>query len=155
VVDFHGFGDTAAEVLDGWPSDVEARPDHWMRNGRGAIGFYAYTVVRELPRMPPLPGDANLDGAVNGTDFALLASNFGRRSDPDWGRGDFNHDGAVDGTDFALLAGNFGRTAPGATAGDELLSGAAAVVPEPSAACLLGLPVVLLARARARRVSEG
>jgi hypothetical protein len=86
---------------------------------------------------------------VNGTDFALLASNFGRPSEPDWGRGDFNHDGAVNGADFALLAGNFGGSAPGALGGGHIL-GTAAVVPEPSSLWVLalGLTAPLLRRWR-------
>ena len=53
-------------------------------------------------------GDANLDAAVDGSDFAVLAANFGRTGRA-WETGDFNRDGAVNGNDFALLAGNFGR----------------------------------------------
>jgi hypothetical protein len=56
-------------------------------------------------------GDANVDGVVNGTDFARLAGNFGR-SGLEWPGGDFNYDGLVNGADFALLASNFGRSAP-------------------------------------------
>jgi probable HAF family extracellular repeat protein len=103
---------------------------------------------------PSLPGDANRDGSVNGTDFALLAGNFGVLSGADWSRGDFNGDGAVNGTDFALLAGNFGRSAGGAAlaeGGVLALGSQPAALPEPSAVCmLLGLPVVLLRRVRAR-----
>ena len=60
-------------------------------------------------------GDADLDGAVNGTDFALLAGNFGRAGRL-WNNGDFNYDQRIDGSDFALLAGNFGKTVPPAQA---------------------------------------
>ena len=58
-----------------------------------------------------LAGDVNRDRSVNGTDFALLAANFGRTGRT-YGEGDVNGDGAVNGTDFAILAGNFGRTVP-------------------------------------------
>jgi autotransporter-associated beta strand protein len=91
-------------------------------------------------------GDANLDGFVNGTDFALLAGNFGQ-SNRYWNSGDFNYDLVVNGSDFALLAGNFGKTVPGGagvglSAGDweSLESFGAAVgvpVPEPTAVGLL------------------
>ena len=44
-------------------------------------------------------GDANLDGAVNGSDFNVwLTGRFGATTD--WDRGDFNGDGAVDVSDF-------------------------------------------------------
>jgi Dockerin type I domain len=66
-------------------------------------------------------GDANLDAAVNGVDFALLAGSFGKTGQT-WETGDFNRDGSVNGSDFALLAQNFGRSQPAA------LDGAAAGV---------------------------
>jgi autotransporter-associated beta strand protein len=59
-----------------------------------------------------LNGDCNLDGIVNGTDFAILASHFGQAA-PRWDAGDFNYDGVVNGTDFAMLAANFGLTTNG------------------------------------------
>jgi len=55
-----------------------------------------------------LLGDANLDGAVNGTDFAILSSNFNKAASG-WDAGDFNYDGAVNGADFAALAANFNQ----------------------------------------------
>jgi hypothetical protein len=60
-----------------------------------------------------LAGDVNRDRSVNGTDFALLAANFGRSgAGVTYASGDLNGDGSVNGTDFAILAGNFGRTLP-------------------------------------------
>ena len=55
-----------------------------------------------------LLGDANLDGKVNGTDFAITAANF-NESVTSWDQGDFNYDGKVNGTDFALLLQNFNQ----------------------------------------------
>jgi beta-glucanase (GH16 family) len=57
-----------------------------------------------------LYGDANLDGVVNGTDFGILAANFGTQA-PAWDNGDFNYDGVVNGSDFGLLSANFGKAA--------------------------------------------
>ena len=51
-----------------------------------------------------LNGDANLDGVVNGTDFGILAANFGQQVAA-WDKGDFNYDGVVNGSDFGALAG--------------------------------------------------
>jgi len=71
--------------------------------------------------MYTLLGDANLDGKVNGTDFAIMAANF-NQSVTSWDQGDFNYDGSVNGTDFAELAANFNQAvslpaiASGATA---------------------------------------
>ena len=58
-----------------------------------------------------LSGDVNRDRAVNGTDFAILAGNFGKTG-MTFPQGDANGDGTINGTDFAILAGNFGRTVP-------------------------------------------
>jgi hypothetical protein len=57
-----------------------------------------------------LLGDANLDGKVDGTDFGILAANFGHSVTAGWDEGDFNYDGKVNGSDFALLATNFGQS---------------------------------------------
>lgn len=112
-------------------------------------------VIVRLPQS--LSGDANRDGSVNGTDFALLAGNFGVQSGADWSRGDFNSDGAVNGTDFALLAGNFGKSGgdpPFPDGGALVLTSQPGALPEPSTLCLLlGLPALLLRRARSRRPS--
>jgi hypothetical protein len=58
-----------------------------------------------------LIGDVNRDRSVNGTDFAILAGNFGN-SGMTYAQGDLNGDGSVNGSDFALLAGNFGTAVP-------------------------------------------
>ncbi len=48
-----------------------------------------------------LPGDANLDGIVDGSDF--LAWNQAKfQQGTDWSTGDFNFDGTTDGTDFII-----------------------------------------------------
>lgn len=85
---------------------------------------------------PPLPGDANLDGQVDLSDFGILKQHFGagtQRSE-----GDFNGDGQVDLTDFGLLKENFGRSA-------------AMAVPEPGALGLAAWGIVLGAVSVIRR----
>jgi hypothetical protein len=103
-----------------------------------------------------LLGDANLDGAVNGSDFAILATNF-NKAVSGWDQGDFNYDGAANGSDFAALAGNFNK---GASQSADLAAveafasanGLQASVPEPAS---LGVLLVgstgLLARRRRSR----
>jgi hypothetical protein len=49
VTDFVDFADTTIEILDGWPTFVESDVDAWIANTNGTIGFWSYTVVRELP----------------------------------------------------------------------------------------------------------
>jgi hypothetical protein len=56
-----------------------------------------------------LAGDINRDRMVNGSDFAILAANFGRTGRT-YEQGDLNGDARVDGSDFAILAGNFGKS---------------------------------------------
>ena len=78
-----------------------------------------------------IPGDANKDGKVDGSDVTILAGNWQKGvSDGQtakWEEGDFNGDGKVDGSDVTILAGNW-------QAGVEAAS---AAVPEPSTIVLL------------------
>lgn len=68
-----------------------------------------------------LPGDANLDGFVDGSDFNLWNSHkFSAISA--WCSGDFNADGAIDGSDFNLWNSNKFNASDGTSA-----------VPEPAA----------------------
>ena len=83
-----------------------------------------------------LPGDANLDGAVNFADFLSLSANFG--SDAGWAGGDFDGDGIVAFADFLQLTNNFGETS-------------VAAVPEPTAACLVAVGLLTLSCRRKRR----
>ncbi len=62
-----------------------------------------------------LYGDANLDGVVNGSDFSILAANFGTGV-TNWDQGNFLFTSSVNGADFSALAGNFGQGANGADA---------------------------------------
>jgi hypothetical protein len=57
-----------------------------------------------------MEGDVNLDGTVNGADFAIMAANFGKTGMTHL-QGDVTGDGTVNGGDFAVLAANFGKTA--------------------------------------------
>jgi len=109
-----------------------------------------------------LLGDANLDRAVNGTDFAIMASNFNKADQPGhsgWSEGDFNYDGSVNGSDFAELAANFNKGASQSADLAALDSFAAANglsltanVPEPASLGLLTAGVgSLLARRRNRK----
>jgi hypothetical protein len=77
-----------------------------------------------------LAGDLNRDRSVSGTDFAILAGNFGRTG-MTFAQGDLNGDGAVGGSDFAILAANFGESL---TAAPALVSATAPTDVAPSAA---------------------
>jgi len=58
-------------------------------------------------------GDANLDGTVNGSDFSILAANFGLGV-TNWDQGNFLYGSSVNGSDFSALAANFGQGDSGA-----------------------------------------
>jgi hypothetical protein len=56
VTEFQGFGDFAIELCDGWPGYVEQDVERWIANTNGAICFWSYTVVAELPEPGVAPG---------------------------------------------------------------------------------------------------
>jgi autotransporter-associated beta strand protein len=110
--------------------------------------------------MYTLLGDANLDGKVNGTDFAILATHFNQAVTNGWDQGDFNYDGSVNGSDLLLLAANFNKSAnQSAVAGDDLaaLDSFAAAngisltsVPEPASAGMMVMAGLGILRRRRR-----
>ena len=80
---------------------------------------------------------------MNGTDFAIMASNF-NKSVTGWDQGDFNYDGKVNGTDFADLASNFNQgSSQSAVSSDltavEAFAAANGNVPEPAAMGMLAV----------------
>ena len=83
---------------------------------------------------PSIPGDANCDGQVDGSDATILANYWQVGvGDPDpetitWAMGDFNHDGQVDGSDATLLAAHWQEGVPAPNA-----------VPEPAGGVLLAM----------------
>ena len=81
-------------------------------------------------------GDANLDGAVNVFDLAILANNY-LASGRAWADADFNGDGDVDVFDLAILGNNYLKGPPSADA-----------VPEPTALALLAVTALALIRRR-------
>ena len=80
---------------------------------------------------PVLPGDANLDGFVDASDFNIWNANK-FTVNPAWCSGDFNHDGFVDGSDFNVWNSN------------KFTSVAAVSVPEPSSLVSIALMSFLL-----------
>ncbi len=56
VTDFEGFAENTIEIYDGWPGFVEDDLDGWIQNTNGTIGFWSYTVTRELTKREVLTG---------------------------------------------------------------------------------------------------
>ena len=79
-----------------------------------------------------LPGDADLNGDVQFSDFVTLTNHFGL-TERTWSDGDFNCDGQVQFADFAILANHLGET-----------SSAPAAVPEPICSPLMALGALVL-----------
>ncbi|MBC7785668.1 MAG: autotransporter-associated beta strand repeat-containing protein [Burkholderiales bacterium] len=82
-------------------------------------------------------GDANLDGVVNGSDYALADTGFSGGG-TGWFYGDVNYDGVINGSDYALIDTGFSsQTGP---------------LPEPAMLSLLGLGAMGVLRRRRRAV---
>jgi hypothetical protein len=77
---------------------------------------------------PPIPGDVNLDGQVDGLDLTYVGA-YWQVSGTDWITGDLNGDGETNGLDLNIVGENWqvGVPAPGET------------VPEPTTLALLAL----------------
>ena len=111
-----------------------------VRNLTGLAGLIVSEVYDATSLTLPtsaLPGDVNLDGVVDGSDFNTWNSHKFTVGG-NWLTGDFNGDGATDGTDFNIWNAHKFTSHPG-------------VVPEP---CLAMVAVGFLAalRLRSRRV---
>jgi autotransporter-associated beta strand protein len=134
----------------------------------GADGTHnvAGLVSGEIELKYTLVGDANLDGSVNGTDFSILAANFGLGV-TNWDQGNFLYTSSVNGSDFSALAANFGQGDSGAdtsvspadiaaldafAAANNLPVPSIAAVPEPATTGILLMAATgLIARRRRRQ----
>ncbi len=79
----------------------------------GADGAVSGLSSGQIELKYTLLGDANLDGVVNGSDFSILAANFGL-GNTNWDQGNFFYGSSVNGSDFTALAVNFGQGDSGA-----------------------------------------
>lgn len=96
----------------------------------------------------PLPGDANLDGAVNFKDLIILARNYDSTHGT-WGIGDFDSDGHVDFHDLIQLARNYGKSV--SLPIEPTTGGGADPAPLPSSLLGGGMLLVVLGLARRHR----
>ena len=101
------------------------------------LSFY----LDEMDRiMFPIPGDANRDGIVDGSDATILAEHWQQSTSLGSTVGDFNEDGIVDGSDATLLAAHWQEGEGDASTADFM-------VPEPSVwIMLLGMFLFAISR---------
>ncbi len=133
----------------------------------GADGVVAGLSSGQIEIKYTLLGDANLDGTVNGSDFSILAANFGTGA-TNWDQGNFLYGSSVNGSDFSALAANFGQGDSGAdvavSEADVAALDAFAVanglplpvigsVPEPAATLSMGAMICAALSRRLRRVN--
>jgi hypothetical protein len=105
-------------------------------------------------------GDADLNGVIDGADYAQIDNGFGSKL-TGWFNGDFNYDGVVDGTDYSLIDNTFNQiSATGAmpfyilATPTNLIAGpATSSVPEPTTFGLIGCGAISLLARRRRVIS--
>ena len=114
------------------PSKGSGSPSPWVKTHESLAGACTFTQGNGEPEK--LPGDANGDNQVTGSDLIAVQQNFGKTGDPGI-PGDANFDGLVTGADLISVQQNFGKVA-------------AAVVPEPATAILV---IIGLASSKRRR----
>ncbi|MCC6681286.1 MAG: hypothetical protein IT445_10345 [Phycisphaeraceae bacterium] len=92
-----------------------------------------------------IPGDANGDGMVNLADLQILGDNW-QSTTATWAQADFTGDGVVNLADLQIVGDNWGWGTGADQAFAPALELLGVVVPEPSAAGLLGLASLLMLR---------
>jgi hypothetical protein len=104
-------------------------------------------------------GDANLDGAVDGSDYSLIDIGF-HNGLTGWGNGDFNYDGIVDGSDYTLIdnayntqGGTLGSNPASLIADETEQIAGYSTVPEPAGILIVPVTIVGLFARRRRRNS--
>jgi len=112
-------GDPAASAGVGNVPQFDQRGSAHSRVLGTAIDIGAVEI--EAPAGPALPGDYNLDGAVNAADYVVWRRTLGN-SVAQYSGADGDGDSMVDDDDYGVWRANFGNTAPGAGSGSSYSS---------------------------------
>ncbi|MBC7782275.1 MAG: PEP-CTERM sorting domain-containing protein [Burkholderiales bacterium] len=104
-----------------------------------ALSGYAGVTAQSVLVKYTWRGDANLDGIVNGSDYALADTGF-TGGGTGWFYGDVNYDGITNGSDYALI--------------DTGFSSQSGPLPEPSVLAVLGTGALALLRRRQRACTQ-
>jgi hypothetical protein len=86
-------------------------------------------------------GDTNLDGKVDGSDYAKIDYAYAHPALTGWANGDFNYDGVVDGSDYALIDNAFNSQGAVLTASIAAQVSGTSAVPEPASLGLLAVTI--------------
>ena len=105
--------------------------------GTGLVDGYQLWVTRRDGII--VPGDCNLDGAVNDADLSLLLNNW--QQPGEWAQGEFDGDAPVSDADLSLMLSNWGFGCGGEPGGTP-------PVPEPATIFLLASGALALRRKR-------
>jgi Concanavalin A-like lectin/glucanases superfamily len=139
-------GDQAALIVDGLVRDTMAVSGSLRVNqethvtiGEKWTTFHGASFpgmideVRVYDQGLPLPGDANMDGAITDADYTIWADHYGA-SPAIWLMGDFDGSGEITDADYTIWADNYGA--------------GTSAIPEPATLSILALSVVIARRRR-------
>jgi hypothetical protein len=131
---------TAADITGQFDNTTGSGADAHLGDGYFLSQINYHSARIEVQVLSALPGDANGDRVVDGSDFNIW-NQFKFLTGTDWTMGDFNGDGVTDGADFGIWNANKFMVY------DE--SGARLVVPEPG---LVWMGSLILAALRIKSI---
>jgi autotransporter-associated beta strand protein len=95
-------------------------------------------------------GDLNLDGRIDAQDYGIIDNFVQFPGSSGYANGDINYDGVIDATDYGIIDNTIQLQGPPIPTNQPAAATGLTVVPEPSGAMLLLVPLAALARRRHR-----